>query len=231
MSIAKQLYQLQEADLKLESTEQAVSQISRQLGESEALVGARNKLAAERQRLAELKKHQRTAEWEIDDLASKLAKAEEELYSGRIRNPKELSNIQHEVETMKAQRDQLESKVLEIMEQAEQVTKSMSAAEHEFKAVEVGWHQEQQELSANLERLKGVLAGVTQKRQQLAAGIELSSLDIYQELRRLRGRAVVRVERGICGGCRISLPVTELQRSRSGALVRCGSCGRILYLA
>lgn len=231
MSIAKQLYQLQEVDLELESTEQAVCQITRQLGESEALVGARNTLAAEQQRFEELRKRQRTAEQEIDDLAGKLAKTEEELYSGRIRNPKELSNIQHEVETMKAQRDQFESRVLEIMEQAEQAAKSSDAAENKFKVVETEWRQRQQQLSAELERLRMVLAEITQKRQRLAAGVEPPAIDIYQELRRLRGMAVVRVERGICGGCRISLPVSELQRSRSGTLVRCGSCGRILYLA
>lgn len=231
MSIAKQLYQLQEVDLELESTEQAVSQISRQLGESEALVGARNTLAAEQQRFEELRKRQRTAEQEIDDLAGKLAKTEEKLYSGRIRNPKELSNLQHEVETMKAQRDQFESRVLEIMEEAEQAAKNSDTAENKFKAVETEWRQRQQQLSAELGRLRTVLAEIMQKRQRLAGGIEPLAIDTYQELRRLRGMAVVRVEQGICSGCRISLPVTELQRSRSGTLVRCGSCGRILYLA
>ncbi len=231
MSIAKQLYQLQEVDLELDNTERRIREIMRQLGESEALVRARSSLAAERQLLEDLRKQQRNVEHEIDDVTAKLTKAEEELYSGRIRNPKELSGLQHEVETMKAQRNQMESKELDIMEQAEQATKSLSIAEAEFKQVEDGWQKEQQKLSAELEKLKTVLADITQKRQQLASGIESPAADVYQELRKLRGTAVVRVERGICSGCRISLPVSELQRSRSGELVRCGSCGRILYLA
>ena len=231
MSIAKQLYQLQEVDLELDNTERRIREIMRQLGESEALVRARSSLAAERQLLEDLRKQQRNVEHEIDDVTAKLTKAEEELYSGRIRNPKELSGLQHEVETIKAQRNQMESKELDIMEQAEQATKSLSIAEAEFKQVEDGWQKEQQKLSAELEKLKTVLADITQKRQQLASGIESPAADVYQELRKLRGTAVVRVERGICSGCRISLPVSELQRSRSGELVRCGSCGRILYLA
>jgi predicted nucleic acid-binding Zn-ribbon protein len=231
MSIARQLYQLQEVDLEFESTEQTVRQITRQLGESEALVGARNNLVAGRQRLEELRRQQRSGEWEIENLVGKLAKVEEELYSGRIRNPKELSNLQHEVETLKAQRNQLETKALEIMEQAEQATGSVGVAENEFKIVEAEWRQQQQQLSVNLERSKAVLADLIQKWSQLVTGIESSLIDTYHAVKRQKGMAVVRVEQGICGGCRILLPVTELQRSRSGTMVRCGSCGRILYLA
>ncbi len=231
MSIAKQLYQLQEVDLELESTEQAIRQMTSQLGESEALVRARNKLSMEHQRLEELRKQQRSLEWEIDDLAGKLTKAEGELYSGRIRNPKELTSLQQEVEVLKAHRDQLENKVLELMDQVEHTTKRLAVAENECKAVETEWHERQRRLSIDLERLKTVLSNLTQKRKQLAAEIESQVIDIYHGLRKQKGTAVARVEQGICRGCRISLPVSELQRARSGTLVRCGSCGRILYLA
>lgn len=231
MGIARQLYQLQEVDLELESTEQAVKQITRQLNESEALTGARNKLAAERQHLEELRKQQRSAEHEADDLTAKLKRIEEELYSGRIRNPKELANLQHEAETMKGQRGQFESRVLEIMEQADQTTKKVSDSESKLGAVEAAWNQQHQHLSADLERLKAVLVDVTQRSHQVASGIEATALDVYLGLRKARGTAVVKVERGICGGCRVALPSSETQRTRSGELVRCGSCGRILYLA
>jgi len=36
---------------------------------------------------------------------------------------------------------------------------------------------------------------------------------------------------GICQGCRITLPNTDLQRARGGGVVRCSSCGRIIFLA
>ncbi len=51
MSVAKQLYQLQEVDLELGANEQALRQIASQLGESQAVVKARTKLASENQRL------------------------------------------------------------------------------------------------------------------------------------------------------------------------------------
>jgi predicted nucleic acid-binding Zn-ribbon protein len=231
MSVTKQLYQLQEVDLELESTEHALRQVASQLGESEAVTGARSKLAAEYQRLEELNRQQRSVEWEIDDLTSKLSTIEEELYSGRIRNPKELANLQHEIDGLKARRRQLEDKALEVMDQVELTTTNVTTLDSELKVSEAEWHHQQQQLSADLEQLKTVLSDLENRRQLMVADIDPQVVSVYQALKKQKGTAVARVEQGICRGCRISLPITELQRTRSGSLVRCSSCGRILFLS
>ena len=87
MGVAKQLNQLQEVDLEIESNELALAQITSQIGESQAVVRARTKLRSEQQHLEELRQQQHSAEWEIEDLVNKLTTAEEKLYSGRIKNP------------------------------------------------------------------------------------------------------------------------------------------------
>ena len=113
MGVAKQLYQLQEVDLEIESDEQVLRQKVGQLGENQALVRAQTKLASEQQRLDKLRHQQHSAEWEIDDLVTKITAVGEQLYSGRIKNPKELTNLQHEVDVLKTKRDQLETSTLE----------------------------------------------------------------------------------------------------------------------
>ncbi len=230
MSVAKQLYQLQEVDLEIEANEKALSQATGQLGESPAVVTSRARLSAEHQHREELRRQQQSLEWEIGDLAGKLKTAEEELYSGRIRNPKELTNLQHDIDGLKAKRRQLEDKDLELMDQVERATGTIAATESELKTLEATWRQQQQQLSAQIEQLKAILSDLGQKRQQMVVGIDPQAIEIYAELRKRKGVAVARVEQGICRGCRISLPVSELQQVRSGRLVRCGSCGRILYL-
>ncbi len=230
MSVARQLYQLQEVDLELESKEAAVKQLTSQLGESEALINVRTRLAEEQKRLEELSRQQRSLEWEIDDLASKLTTAERDLYSGRIRNPKELTGLQQEAEALKARRNQLEDKTLEIMEQAETERRNITNLSTELKSIETEWQTQQQKLTAELEQLGSTLANLRQKQQLLATGIDSETLALYYKLKKGKGTAVARVEQGICRGCRISLPVSELQQTRSGRLVQCGSCGRILYL-
>lgn len=231
MNVSKQLYQLQEADLELESNEQALEQISGQLGESQAVVATRDKLAMEKEHLDELQKQQHSIEWEVDGLTVKLSDAQKELYSGRITNPKELTNLQHEAEGLKAQRSQLEDKLLEIMEQVEMTSASIVSISGELKTLEDDWNHRQQQLSRDMEQLKARLSDLKNKRQLLSAEIDPQAIEVYSTLKRQRGTAVVKVEQGICRGCQLSLPASDMQQVRGGGLVQCSSCGRILFLA
>ena len=231
MIVAKQLYQLQEVELEIESSEQALAQIARQLGESQAVVRAQTKLKSEQQQLEELGRQQHSAEWEIEDLVNKLTTAEEKLYSGRIKDPKELTNLQHEVNGLRARRNHLEDKALEMMDQVELSTASVAALSNELKTLETEWHSQQQQLTTNMEQFKTALSDLEHKRQLLSAKLDPQAVELYQELKKQKGQAVAKVEQGICCGCRISLPTTELQRARSDSLVKCSSCGRILFLA
>ncbi len=230
MTVTNQLYQLQEIDLEIESTEQTLNQKVSQLGDRQVLDGAQSKLASEQQQLDELRHQQHDAEWEVDDLLSKIAAAEEQLYGGKITNPKELSSLQHEVNTMKAKSDQLENRALEVIDQVEAAEKSLAAATSELHNLEGEWHRQQQQLSDEIAQLKSRLADLQQKRQQLSEEIEPQAVKLYEKIRQQKKQPVAKVEQGICRVCRISLSASELQRARSGQPVQCGSCGRILFL-
>jgi predicted nucleic acid-binding Zn-ribbon protein len=231
MSIAQQLYQLQEIDLELASNQQYQARVSSQLGESQEEARVRAKLEAARQRLEELERQQHDVEWEVEDLTVKLAAVEEKLFGGRIRNPKELTNLQREADDLKARRSQMEDRALEMMDQAEATTKSIAELTDELSRLEAEWNDYQEKLSAELVELKATHAKLDSERQRLVAGIAPGVIEIYEQLRLRRGTAVARVEQGTCRGCQITLPTTELQQVRGGGLVRCGSCGRILFLA
>jgi len=231
MSVAKQLYQLQEIDLELESNEQARKQKTSQLGESLKVVRTRTELSSQRQHLEELKRQQLSAEWEIDDLTSRITTLEQKLYGGSIGNPKELANLQHEVEGLKVRRNQLEDRTLEIMEQVELSKARVTNISGELERLEAEWQREQEQLAIDIEQLKTILSDLEYKRRLMSAKIDPQIVNLYQELKRQKGTAVARVDQGTCCGCRISLPTIDLQQTRSGGLVRCSSCGRILFLA
>jgi predicted nucleic acid-binding Zn-ribbon protein len=230
MGVTEQLHQLQEIDLEIDYEEQTQKQKVSQLGERQALDSAQSKLTSEQQRLEELRHQQHTAEWEVDDISAKIAAAEQQLYGGKITNPKELASLQHEVTTMKARSDQLENRALEIIDQVEVAEKSVAAATSELKKLEAEWHRQQQQLSNEIEQLKNKLADLNEKRQQLSDEIESQAVKLYEKIRKEKKQPVAKVEQGICHGCRISLPASELQRARSGALIQCSTCGRILFL-
>ena len=65
MTIAKQLSQLQDTDLEIESDEQTLKLVISQLGDSETITQAQNKRESERQRLDEIVKQQHSIEWEM----------------------------------------------------------------------------------------------------------------------------------------------------------------------
>jgi uncharacterized protein len=231
MSIARDLYHLQEIDLALEANSQAQIRVSAQIGESPVVVKARATLAEEQKKLEDLSRQQKSTEWEIDDLTTKIKDIEKKLYGGKIFNSKELSSLQQEADDMKKRRSHFEDKVLELMDQSELTRKTIANDAAELTKMETLWQIQQKQLSAELAQLKATRAELENSRQQQAALIESGALAFYQELRKRKGIAVAKVEVGACQGCRISLPNADIQQAKSGGLVRCSSCGRILFLA
>ena len=233
MSNGRQLYELQEVELEIEAKRKALAAVESQLGDSGAVAEAGALLAKEQERLAELEKMQRLGEWEVEDTRSKAVQLEEKLYSGSVRNPKELISLQEQVQHLKRTRKGDEDKLLDIMEQVEAMQKQVATRRKELGRVEENWRQEQRTLSREQAELRAALASLEQKRVKIEARIDGTSLELYHDLRRKRqGRAVAKVEQGMCQGCRLVLSMTELQRARMGQeLVQCSSCQRILYLS
>ena len=230
MNIARQLFQLQEVDLQIEAREKAVERMTAELGESQVLLQARSKLAEQQKRLEGLSSEQRSLEWEIEDITGKVKTFEKDLYSGRIRVPKELSSLQQEVASLKALRGQSEDKALVVMEESEKTRIEVAGLSVTLKSVEAEWKSQQENLNKNIATDRQALSELTEKQQALAKEIDASTLQLYRTLRKQKGTAVAKVEQGMCRGCRISLPSNELQNVRSGGFVQCSSCNRILYL-
>ncbi|MFC1967181.1 zinc ribbon domain-containing protein [Chloroflexota bacterium] len=230
MAIIRQLYQLQEMDLEIDTDDQALAQAKGRLGKNRAVIEAINALTAEQQKLDDLKRQQRDVERDIDTLSAKIKDAEGQLYGGKITNPKELSSLQHEIETLKARRDQVETGGLEIIDGLEQTEAGVAARQDELTKLEKAWQDEQRRLAVDIAALGSKLSELGEQRQQLAAGVDTATLAMYERLRTQKKQAVAVVEQGTCRGCRISLSYNEIQQAKSGHLVQCNSCGRILYL-
>jgi predicted nucleic acid-binding Zn-ribbon protein len=231
MAEAKQLYELQELDTEIEQEELSLAQKTALLGDRKVLDNTENRVAAEKQDLETLKHSHREAEAEVDDLLSKISEVEGQLYGGKITNPKELSNLQHESTTLKAKSEELENNTLEIIDRVEEAEKRLATTTADFHRLEEEWQQEQKQLAADIDKLQAELADLKLKREQLSAQIEPPALALYERIRQQKKQAVVKVEQGICRACRISLSASILQKARSGQPVQCGSCGRIVFIS
>ncbi len=233
MSEGRQLYDLQEIDLEIDAKRDALSEVMSCLGDSAVVDQSRLSLARDEEGLAELERSQRELEREVEDLQAKAAVSEERLYGGTVKNPKELASLQEQVANLKGRMKGLDDKTLDIMSDLETVHQQVSSKRQELAKVEEEWQEEQASLSQKQAELNSALATLEQKRKDLASKLDTASLELYQALRRIRqGKAVAKVEQGVCQGCRIALPMSELQRAKIGQeLVQCSSCERILYLS
>jgi predicted nucleic acid-binding Zn-ribbon protein len=217
----RQLYQLQCLDLEIQSAEQSSAQAQARLTENKEFQLAKTRLANSQSELDGLLQQQKENDWVISDITAKMAVASGSLYSGRVRNPKELTSLQ--------QRDPLEEQSMTFMEKVEVLQANLKKLEAEFKAVETRLFEEHKTLHALIGELVDKLIALNEKRALVAITTPPDERLMYTDLKKRLGIAVTRIDRGTCGRCRISLSSSELQRARTGKLAQCSSCYRILF--
>jgi predicted nucleic acid-binding Zn-ribbon protein len=225
------LWRLQEIDSALDTRRASLDGAREQIGETDELVAARATLAERRVTLREAESAQKDIELQADDLKAKITAAEQKLYSGTIKNPKELADLQADVDSIKRHLATVEDQDLEALGAVETAENERRAAEAEATALEAAWAEEQSELNERIARLTVEIAQYEQERQELTPNIDPALLKTYDHTRRThQGKGMARLDRNLCMGCRISLPTNVVNRARAGnALVQCPNCERILY--
>ena len=233
MSKISDLYGLQEIDLEMDAKQSALAEAEERVGESEEVQAAAEQVEQQRLTVDEMRKRLRAAEWEVDDLTTKIQPIEKRLYGGSVRNPKELADIEEDVRSLQARKRTLEDRALDAMSELEDAERALRAAQEESTALTDSWRDEQARLAAEGEALKAALADLEEQRKEQRGRLDAATLALYDALRSAhQGRAVAKIERGTCGGCRISLPMNILQKARGGdTFVQCTSCERILYVS
>jgi predicted nucleic acid-binding Zn-ribbon protein len=229
---AKMLYALQRVDIQLARKGRRYKTVEANLGESQALQQARAKLETATQQHQHWNVISRDRDLEAQGLADKLRTEGERLYSGRITNPKELGDIQKEIEYLKRRQANLENQQIEALIALEEATTNLAISNEEFVVVEAVWKSENAELHQEHETLKHELAQLLAQRKRLFHTLSEKDRNEYSSLQRLRkGLAVVLVEKGRCTTCNVSVPKRDLERAaQTDDLLHCSGCDRILYV-
>ena len=232
MTTAAELYALQETDLAIAGAVAGLTDVEAKLGETEELINARERVGPCREKVQQLRESQKGLDWEAEEVRGKAAEIEKKLYGGGVRNPKELEDLQADLTSLRTQLRKREDAVLEVMLELDEAEAALKDAETTLAEIEASWESSQASLRATQATLKEEIETLEAKRARQVDGMDAAALSMYQALReRRQGMAVAMVEQGLCRGCRISLPMSVLQKARSGlGLVRCVSCERILLV-
>src|SRR5688572_11468461 len=230
MTSAADLFALQEIDLLLDARRAIIADIDARLGETDELVEARESVEDAAAALERLQKRQREFDAQLQDLDAKIGPLEKKLYDGSVRNPKELTDLQKELDIFKANRGKLDDQGLQLIESLDSANRALSSAKQELAEIESDWKSSQTQLSADKIKNENDYAALDGQRDNRTEGMDKSALGLYEALRtKKQGRGVARVERGTCQGCRLSIPTYLTQSVRAGVtLVQCPSCERIL---
>jgi predicted nucleic acid-binding Zn-ribbon protein len=233
LSRVQQLYQLQLLDSEVDKTNQQLAEIASRLGESEALKQAKAQAEAAEKQLRHAQTTMQNLNLEVQSLTQKIAQQEKTLYQGKALSPKEATNLQDEIASLKRRQGQREELLLEAMVGTEEAEQQLEQMRTQLAAIQTEWQSDQARLVEQQAVLKNKLNEFKQQRPVMVKVINADDLDEYEELRpRKAGRAVAVVKDGICLGCGVAASSSRIQHARAGTeLIYCGTCGRILYVA
>jgi predicted nucleic acid-binding Zn-ribbon protein len=229
MTEGADLYRLQSLDSEGDKKRQRLAEVEAALDESEELQQARQAVEHAEERVRKWAVKQRDSELEVQGLVDKTSRDEQRLYSGTIRNPKELEDLQAEVAALKRWRQQLEENLLEIMLEREDAETAQAQAQGRLDKVQSDWTARQADLLGEKEDLQAGLAENEQARETLLPSIDAGDLRAYEALRRRKGGVAVALLRDdTCGACGVGISPSLKWQLRQGDLAPCSNCERIL---
>ena len=233
MTGVSQIFRFQEIDSEIGAVKARLAQIEQQLQENAELRGARSELERREDLLRTLEDNQKSLERDVESTRTRIGALEARMYGDQAGNPRELQSIVTEIGHLKERQKELEDGVLSIMEESDAARLDVEGQRAIVEELEAQWGSDQSHLLEEKARLQAELPQWEEKRLQHAGILPEPSMRIYERLRTAKGGvAVARVERGMCTGCRITLPIILVQQARSHKqFTYCSSCGRLLFVS
>jgi predicted nucleic acid-binding Zn-ribbon protein len=201
------------------------------LGETDDLIRAREAVGETKEQLGGLQTRLRALELEIGGVSAKLKQNQNRLYGGKVRNPKELSNLQEEAAALNRRMAELEDDQLELMIEIEEAEAELAERGARLRQIEATWREDQAALKIEKEELELRLLELEEERAAKRADIGASELADYDDLRRrFGGTAVVLLKRGTCQACGVGVPTGVAREVERGeGMYYCPVCSRLLF--
>ena len=180
----------------------------------------------------DLQRAQIKAETDVEQVRSRIDRDRQRLEAGQVSSPRELENLQSEIESLVRRQSDLEEIVLDVMERREGVQERREAALSEREEIAASRESVTARRDAALGEI-GEQAGKASTQRAAVAGEEPQDLlDLYERMRVQHGGVgAAALRRGRCEGCHLSLNTVDLNSIRAAdpdEVLRCEECRRIL---
>jgi uncharacterized protein len=229
MNILKRLFDLQALDLEIKKGQTSLKDIERQLNENVELNKAKEGLKQISDEISQLKSKKKDIEFDVADLTKNSSQINSKLYGGSVKNPKELLGLEQELSDFKKKLGGKEDSLIELMSDEESKNEKLKGLNKKVKELELSWEKQKNVLIGEQTTIEKQIDDLNKQRNAVISDLDPESLKLYDRIFARKGCAIVRIEQGRCQGCRLALPMSDLQRTRGGKVVQCSSCGMILY--
>jgi predicted nucleic acid-binding Zn-ribbon protein len=231
MSRTTALLRLQNIDLELDSLQARLREVEAALSDSPAVRLAQKQTAEAQFQLEAARISARELELEEQTAEARRAEVEERLYGGRVAHPKELQDLQNDLEMLKRRCAAVEEKQLQALINAEGAEARLVAAQNDLQTAEQATARQNNILSVEREQLRGRASALASEHEGAAPAVRAEDYETYSHLRRTKnGRAVSQLLDGVCAACGVAPSASLVQDARQGIdLILCGNCGRVLH--
>lgn len=231
MSAALGLYRLQLVDSRMDAIRTRLDEIRQILENDDELRLIREQVAETETTYKSAMNKLKLAEVEVKNQKIKIEQSEARLYSGTVKNPKELQDLQNESASLKRYLETLEERQLEAMLEVDAKEEKKQAVQNNLKKVKSRQAEQNAALTAEQDALRKELERLDSERQAALDPLDADLLTVYDDLRQQRrGLAVTKISEGACAACGTTLTPSQNQSARSAIQIyNCPNCGRILF--
>ena len=231
MSQLHQLLRLQKIDSEIRDKKRRLREVLGKKKADQELQEARRRKEQTSATLGKARSRQTDLELELGQVNANARQSEERLYSGKVKNPKELEDLQQSIGALGRRRDMLEEQILEAMMAVEEAEKKDEAAGERMQQLEEEWAELSERLEREQDELARRLNELLDLRKQQMERIERPLLKKYEvTAARHDGVGVAELKNSMCQVCGERTSASKERSARSGELVHCGSCDRILVM-
>src|SRR6266478_1975568 len=224
----EKLLQLQVADREIRKLQEEIAALPRRVAAiEEKLAGTKAQLEKARTAAKGDEANRKKFESAIQDLQGKISKYRDQ--SLEVKTNEQYRALMHEIQFAEQDIRANEDKILELMVNAEVREKSVKAAELELKAEMAEIEKEKTEARERTAEDEKQLAEWNAKREKARAGVDPDLLRHYDRVSKFRGSGLSEVRDQQCLTCRVMLRPQTYNDVRSGQMVICESCQRVLY--
>ncbi|HCE00058.1 MAG TPA: hypothetical protein DER07_03340 [Armatimonadetes bacterium] len=179
----------------------------------------------------ELKQAAKDLELQDKAVEERLKRLQKDLYGGKVVNPREVEAIEHEIESLKKQRGEMDLQLLELWERLPEAEQALENPRQRLEELEAKFAEAEEKLGAERAVLEEEYSKLAAARPKFLEGVSQTLLARYEAIRQRQGGIGMAeaTKEGLCGACGTTLPRTAIENAKLGQVATCQECHRIIY--